>query len=250
MITQLQNATPSLQGLANAISSALGISGSQLADDPARHGHFLDGHPGPEPRGDAGSSNPASRSRSTSHPWASAAVSGRSTISAGGSVSVTVGGNAELDFGFDLTNPGVFLLDTTQVRSDRRDQRDQRFLSPRASAPSGSWSGPMRRSHSPTWPANRPGRREHHDGCPRAGQSDSNRSALDEQLPVQRDRRPVQRVFASHRFRSKRRRSHRQHPQSPGSYEHQRSFRPQAWTGYSRAQTSTPRCSPPGSKLS
>ena len=95
------------------ISSALGITSPSSLKFPARHGHFLDGHPGPGPRGDAGSS---AQPHEVDQPQL--AGPGRQFRPAqrlgGWSINVTIGGKAEIDFGFDLTNPGVFLLDTTQ----------------------------------------------------------------------------------------------------------------------------------------
>jgi Ca2+-binding RTX toxin-like protein len=113
VLTQIQNATPSIQGLSSAISSALGITAPnsltiQLVTATSSTGTqdqdlevMLDLQPSFTKSINIGS-------------LGLGGSLGPLTVSSGGTINVTVGGNAEIDFGYDLTNPGVFLLGSTQ----------------------------------------------------------------------------------------------------------------------------------------
>ena len=154
VITQMQNASPSLQGLANEISSALGISAPSTlsiqlvtATSPTNTQDqdlevMLDLKP------------TYSKSINLSSLNLGGGL-GPLNISGGGSVNVTIGGNAEIDFGYDITNPGVFLLSSTNFGLTAQISAPV-SVSRRASAPSVCQSVPMRRSHWVTRPATAP----------------------------------------------------------------------------------------------
>ncbi len=111
-LTQIQNAVPSLQSLSSTIANALGISAPSTLS--------LNVVTATSPMGTQDQDlevmldlKPTYSNMVNVGNLGLGASLGPLTVSSGGMVNVTIGGNAEIDFGFDITNPGVFLLDTT-----------------------------------------------------------------------------------------------------------------------------------------
>ena len=110
LLTQLQGATPSLQTLANLISKALGISApSSLSITTASI-------PGSGSGMDQAIEVQLNLQENVSPSLGLSSLNnlaqnlGPLMITGTGSVQITVTGSLNFDFGFDLTNPGVFLM--------------------------------------------------------------------------------------------------------------------------------------------
>ena len=245
-LTQIQNAVPSLQNLSSTIAAALGISAPSTLS--------LTVVTATSPTGTQDQDlevmldlKPTYSNMVNVGNLGLGGSLGPLTVSSGGMVNVTIAGNAEIDFGFDITNPGVFLLDTTSFGLTA--EVDATNLSLTASIGSVSVSvGPGTVTLMDS-AGDGPAAVTITTVAPATGNQIPVSAALGQRLPVQRDRRRVQRDAADHGFRHQCRHALGQ-PQSPESRGSLHRFALGARRDTDGLRLRRPRCLLPGSRRS